>query len=81
MPRGLPREVAVHLDKAKDSALLAVEVYNKPATVFRSGAYIVLMCIAWTSLVHAIFFRRKVKPFYREKANSKRYLKVVGVRS
>jgi len=80
MPRGLPREVATHLDKAKDSALLAVDVYNKSATVFRSGAYVVLMCIAWTSLFHAIFFRRKVKPFYREKANSKRYVKVDGDR-
>jgi hypothetical protein len=29
MPRGLPREVATHLEKAKDSTLLAVEVYNK----------------------------------------------------
>ncbi len=78
MPRGLPREVATHLEKAKDSALLAVEVYNKPATTFRSGAYIVLMCIAWTSLFHAIFFRRKLKPFYRDKANAKRYLKING---
>jgi hypothetical protein len=46
MPRGLPRDVVSQLEKAKDSALLAVEVYNKPATVFRSGAYLVLMCIS-----------------------------------
>lgn len=42
-----------------------VEVYNKPAVSFKSGGYITLMVIAWTALFHAIFFRRKVKPFYR----------------
>lgn len=63
--RGLPRAVKNALQKAMDSALLAVEVYNKPAVAFKSGGYITLMVIAWTSLLHAIFFRRKVKPFYR----------------
>lgn len=54
MSRGLPKDVRIHLEKATDSAMLAVEVYNKPATKVRSGAFIVLMCIAWTSLFHAI---------------------------
>ena len=45
--------------------MLAVDVYNKPATSFKSGAYIVLMVIAWTSLLHAIFERRKTPYFYR----------------
>ncbi len=80
MPRGLPRDVANHLDKAKDSALLAVEVYNKPATVFRSGAYLVLMCIAWTSVFHAVFLRRKVKPYYRDKDHPSRYATIEGER-
>jgi hypothetical protein len=31
---GLPRKVKGALEKAKDSALLAVEVYNKPAVKF-----------------------------------------------
>ena len=64
--RGLPRAVKSALEKAHDSALLAVEVYNKPGARFRSGGYIVLMVIAWTSLFHAIFFRRKQKPFYKK---------------
>lgn len=34
------------LEGSIDSALLAVEVYNKPRTTFRSQAYIVLMIIA-----------------------------------
>lgn len=54
MSRGLPLNVKLCLDKALDSALLSVETYNKPAVKFKSGGYIVLMCIAWTSLFHAI---------------------------
>jgi len=78
MPRGLPKDVAVHLEKAKESAVAAVDCYNRCGTRFRSGSYIVLMCIAWTSLFHAIYFKRKVKPFYREAENSKRFKKVDG---
>lgn len=56
-----------YLDKAKDSALLAIEVYNKPAVSFRSAGYIALMVIAWTSLLHAVFLRREVNPYYKYK--------------
>lgn len=77
MSRGLPGNVKSCLLKAIDSALLAVEIYNKPAVKFKSGGYIVLMCIAYTSLFHAIFLRRKQKPIYKEK-NSNRYKKVDG---
>lgn len=63
--KGLPRAVKQSLDKARESALLAVEVYNKPAVSFKAGGYITLMVIAWTSLFHAVFFRRKTKPYYR----------------
>jgi len=74
--RGLPRSVKDALQMARDSALLAVEVYNKPAVTFKSGGYITLMIIAWTSLFHAIFFRRKLKPYYRK--SSSRYKRVDG---
>jgi len=67
MPRGLPYNVKQCLEKSRDSALLSIETYNKPAIKFRSGGYVVLMVIAWTSLFHAIFFKRKIKPFYRVK--------------
>ncbi len=67
MPRGLPKAVKKSLEKSRDSALLAVEIYNKPAIKFKSGGYIVLMVIAWTSLFHAIFFKQKKKPFYKTK--------------
>lgn len=75
--RGLPYEVKALLQKARESALLGVETYNRPTASFRSGAYIVLMVIAWTSLFHALFLRKRIKPFYRKK-NSTRYETVDG---
>ncbi len=62
----LSKEVKQCLNKALDSALLAVETYNKPAIKFKSSGYIVLMSIAWTALFHAIFYRRKIKPIYKD---------------
>ena len=61
------RAIKPYLDKARDSALLAVEVYNKPASKFRSSAYITLMVVAWTALFHAIFLRERIKPYYKTK--------------
>jgi len=72
----LPRAVKDALMKARDSALLAVEVYNKPAVTFKSGGYITLMVIAWTSLFHAIFHRKGAKPYYRK--SNRRYVRVDG---
>lgn len=66
MPRGLPKAVKKCLEKSQDSALLAVETYNKPAIKFKSGGYVVLMTISWTALFHAIFFKQKKKPYYKE---------------
>ncbi|MDP2246833.1 MAG: DUF3644 domain-containing protein, partial [Nitrosomonadales bacterium] len=43
------------LEASIDAALLAVEIYNKPRTTFRSEAFITLMVIAWTRLFHASF--------------------------
>jgi hypothetical protein len=63
--RGLPYNVKVALEKARDASLLAVEIYNKPAVKFKSGGYITLMNIAWTALFHAVFFKRKAKPFFK----------------
>lgn len=71
MSRGLPNNVKQCLEKSRDSALLAIETYNKPAIKFRSGGYIVLMIIAWTSLFHAIFYRNKTKPYRRKKGSNR----------
>lgn len=76
----LSDEVKTHLCKARESALLAVETYNRPGTSFRSGGFIVLMCIAWTALFHAIYFKRKLKPFYREESNRRHFKLIDGDR-
>jgi hypothetical protein len=34
------------------------------------------MCIAWTALFHAIFFKRKRKPFYRKASNRRHFERV-----
>jgi hypothetical protein len=73
--RGLPLNVKAALEKAKDSALLAVEVYNKPAVKFKSGGYVVMMIIAWTALLHAYFFNKRVNPAYKK---GKRYDRIDG---
>lgn len=70
-------EIKDHIVKARESALLAVETYNRPTATFRSGGYIVLMNISWTALFHAIFFKKNIKPFYKKK-NSKRYERIDG---
>lgn len=56
------------LDNSLDSALTAVEVYNRPRTKFRLENYIVLMVIAWTKLFHA-YFQATIgeRYFYKEK--------------
>lgn len=79
MSRGLPRKVKACVEKARESALLAVEVYNKPAVSFRTGGYVSLMVIAWTSLFHAIFLRDGKKPYFRKKG-SIRFVRVDGDR-
>lgn len=77
MTKRLSNKVKELLEKAKESSLLAVDIYNKPKTSFRSGAYIVLMTIAFTALFHAVFEKNKIKYFHR-KRNSNRYLKIDG---
>lgn len=75
MSRWLPKKVSNLLEKARESATLAVDIYNKPRTSFRSGGFIVLMCIAWLSLIHSIFEKEKRQYFYKE---GNKYKKIDG---
>ena len=67
MPKGLPVVVKDNLEKCRSAAIAAVDVYNRPGPRFRTAHYIVLIVIAWTGLFHAIFYRKRVKPWYRKK--------------
>ncbi len=78
MPRKLPIETEANLKKAHEAALLAVETYNRPGTAFRSAGYVVLMVVAWTALFHAIFGKKRIKPYYRQKAHPTRFERVDG---
>lgn len=51
------------LNKARQSALEAVGSYNNPLSPFRSGSYVVMMYVAWTSLLLAVLCNRGVKPY------------------
>lgn len=52
MSKRLPYNVKQMLNKTRESAMLAVEVYNKPATKFKSGGYVVLMSIGLLQRCH-----------------------------
>lgn len=67
------------LEASIDSALLAVEVYNKPRTTFRSEAYISLMIMAWVRLFHAHFNVSIGDKYYYKKKNG-RYETIDGER-
>lgn len=66
----LPEQVEELVVKAKDSAILSIDIYNRPIASFRSQGYIVMMIIAWTALFHAIFEMENVDYFYKEKDGS-----------
>jgi hypothetical protein len=68
------------LKSSIDSALLAVEVYNKPRTEFRTEAFITLMIIAWTRLFHAFFNRAIGHKYFYKKKSSERYETIDGER-
>lgn len=61
-------EVEALLRKARESALLALQIYNNPTVRFRTEGFAVMMIIAWTALCHAIFQRRGTTYFYTDPA-------------
>lgn len=48
------------LNKSREAALAAVQIFNNPNVTFKSETYIVLMNIAWTYLLHAYYRTEKV---------------------
>ncbi|MEQ8190594.1 MAG: DUF3644 domain-containing protein [Candidatus Eremiobacterota bacterium] len=60
----LSTEIEELVLKAKESAILALDIYNRPSHIFRTEGFIVLMIIAWTALFHAIFEKRRIPYIY-----------------
>ena len=77
MSRGLPKSVKDNLEKCRSSAIAAVTAYNTPGLSFRTPLFLVLNIISWTALFHAIFYKRRKKPWYK-KRDSSRYIYVDG---
>jgi hypothetical protein len=59
------------ITKAKESALCAIKVFNDPLIKFKSEAFIVLIVIAWTYLMHA-YYRAKGIDYRYSRQNAKR---------
>ena len=55
------------LQKARESAMLAIDIYNRPQTKFKTEGYISMMIIAWTSLFHSIFEEAGIDYFCYDK--------------
>ena len=65
------------LENSINSALTAVETYNRPRVQFRVENYIILMIIAWTKLFHA-YFQSELGERYFYKEKNGRYKKIDG---
>lgn len=64
MKRSIYSERIGLIEKSREAALSAVQIYNNPLTTFKSESFIVLFIIAWTYLLHA---------YYRDKDIDYRY--------
>ena len=65
------RDTQLHLQKAREAGLAAVDNYNRVGTSFRTRTFVLLMTVAWTSCFHAIFYDRKIKPWYIKSGSGK----------
>ena len=61
------------LQKSKEAALSAVQIFNNPNISFKAETYIVLMIIAWTYLLHAFYRRYGIEyRYYQCQSNGRR---------
>lgn len=68
---GEPAEEYRLLAKSRESALAAVRVYNEPDAGFRTETFVVLMVIAWNSLLQAVLERASVDYYERDEGGAK----------
>lgn len=69
--KDLKEKTNIFLQKARESAMLAVDIYNRPQTKFKTEGYITMMIIAWTSLFHSIFEENGDDYYHYENGNVK----------
>jgi hypothetical protein len=62
------------LNKSREAALAAVQIFNSPNVTFKSETYIVLMIIAWTYLLHGYYRDKKIDyRYFTHGSNRKLY--------
>ena len=67
------------VQKSREAALSAVQIFNNPQMSFKSEIFIVTMNIAWTYLLHAYYRKNNVEyRHYKEVGKVKRYEKTKG---
>lgn len=76
MPRRQFSERVDLINKAKEAALSAVQIYNNPLITFKTESYIVLMMIAWTYLLHAYYRSKGIEYRHFELKNGRRFFKL-----
>lgn len=60
------------LQKSREAALSAIQIFNNPLVMFKSETYIVLMIVAWTYLLHSHYRRSGVEYRYFREGNKRR---------
>lgn len=58
------------IQKSREAALSAVQVFNNPLITFKSEMFIVNMHIAWTYLLHAFYREKKIEYCYVKKVTN-----------
>lgn len=67
------------VEKSREAALSAVQIYNNPTTTFKTETFIVLFIIAWVYLLHAYYRKKKIDYRYHKIENGrKKYEKLEG---
>lgn len=80
MPQRLRQIVTEHLEKCRSSAIAAVDAYNRAGSRFRTPQFVILIIVSWTALLHAIFYQKGRRPWYRKQVEGGgiRYIRVDG---
>lgn len=60
------------LEKSREAALAAVQIFNNPSITFKSEIHVVLMHIAWTYLLHAYYRNKGIEYRYCSNTAAKR---------
>lgn len=58
--------------KSREAALAAVQIFNNPQISFKSEIFIVIICVAWTYLLHAYFRQNKIEYRYYQQKGKRR---------